>query len=237
MSDSGKALPAGRKDTVDSFLAKVASVPAAAAAGQRGKLIFALDATASREPTWREAQRLQAGMFDVAAQSGGLRIQLCHYRGQHDFSVSGWLDDARALKARMREVACLGGLTQIGRMLEHALQEARRQRIQAVVFVGDCVEEAADPLCHLAGQLGILNTPLFLFQESDDAAADRVFRQLAQLSGGAHCRFDAGSARQLGELLGAIAAYAAGGRAALERYGETHGERVRQLTHQLDRRR
>lgn len=233
MNDSRKTLQPSPAGAIQSFLEQVAKTPAGTTGG---RLIFALDATASREPTWREARRLQAEMFEVAAASGGLAIQLCHYRGLADFSVSPWLTEARDLKARMERVACLGGLTQIGRVLEHAIAEARRARVNAVVFIGDCVEEAADALSHLAGQLGVLDTRLFLFQEGDDPEAERVFRHLAQLSGGAHCRFDAGSARQLGDLLGAVAAYAAGGHAALERFGRDRGGLARQLTHQLTRR-
>jgi hypothetical protein len=234
MTNSGKrkVVPSGQPQSVDSFLSQVARVPAVPTAA-RGRLIFAMDATASREPTWREARRQQSAMFDAAAQTGGLSLQLCYYRGLADFSASSWLSDADTLKSRMGQVECVGGYTQIVRLLEHALEEARRQRINAVVFIGDCVEENPDILSHLAGQLGVLNTPLFLFQEGHDANADRVFRQLAQLSGGAHCRFDAGSADQLRQLLGAIAAYASGGFPALERYGRAQGGLALQLTHQL----
>lgn len=233
MTNSGKNVaPSGQPQSVDSFLSRVARTPAVPAAA-RGRLIFAMDATASREPTWREARRQQSAMFDAAAQTGGLSLQLCYYRGLADFDASGWMTDAETLKARMGQVECVGGYTQIVRLLEHALEEARRQRIHAVVFIGDCVEENPDILSHLAGQLGVLNTPLFLFQEGHDANADRVFRQLAKLSGGAHCRFDAGSADQLRQLLGAIAAYASGGFAALERYGRAQGGLALQLTHQL----
>lgn len=233
MNDPRKTIQPSSAGAIQSFLEQVAKTPANAAGG---RLIFALDATASREPTWREARRLQADMFEVAAATGGLAIQLCHYGGLADFAVSPWLTQARDLKARMKRVECLGGLTQIGRVLEHAVAEARRARVNAVVFVGDCVEEAADTLSHLAGQLGVLDTRLFLFQEGDDPEADRVFRHLARLSGGAHCRFDAGSARQLGDLLGAVAAYAAGGQVALEHFSRHRGGLAQQLTHQLTRR-
>ena len=41
--------------------------------------------------------------------------------------------------------------------------------------------------------------------------------EIARLSGGAYCRFDPGAAHQLGELLRAVAIYAAGGLKALAR--------------------
>jgi hypothetical protein len=236
MSDSRKLSQPSPSNQIQSFLEQVAKTPAIAPNAGKGRLLFALDATASREPTWQEARRLQADMFDVAASSGGLAIQLCYYRGLADFFATPWLTQSRDLKARMERVECLGGLTQIRRVLEHAVHEARRERVNAMVFIGDCVEEDADTLTHLAGQLGVLNTRVFLFQEGDDPTAERIFRQIAKLSGGAHCHFDAGSARQLGDLLGAVAAYAAGGQAALETYGRIRGGLALQLTHQIPKR-
>ena len=45
--------------------------------------------------------------------------------------------------------------------------------------------------------------------------AEQAFREIARLTRGAYCRFDPGAAHQLGELLRAAAAYAAGGMRAL----------------------
>jgi hypothetical protein len=54
-----------------------------------------------------------------------------------------------------------------------------------------------------------------MFQEGGDPVAEAAYREIARLSRGAYCRFDAGSAQQLAELLRAVAAYAAGGIKAL----------------------
>ena len=234
MSEDGKLTRPAPPDKVRSFLEKVARTsPLSLQSRQAGRIIFALDATASREATWLEAQRHQSAMFDEASALGGIALQLCYYRGMNDFVATPWLVDAPSLKRHMHGVNCLGGLTQMGRVLEHAIHEARQQRIHAVVFIGDCVEEPPDQLSHLAGQLGILNAPLFLFQEGYDSTAELTFRQLAKLSQGAYCRFDAGSARQLRELLGAVAAYATGGPAALEQFGHDRGGLALQLSHQI----
>ena len=48
---------------IESFLAKVKSLAPSTEPGRRGRLIFALDATMSRQPTWDTACRLQADMF------------------------------------------------------------------------------------------------------------------------------------------------------------------------------
>jgi hypothetical protein len=233
MSDS-KKLPSSSSDgNVNAFLQKLAQTPQVKPAGRKGRLIFALDATASREPTWNEARRIQAEMFDTAAAVGGLEIQLCHYRGLADFEASPWLTRAEDLRRRMAEVACIGGFTQIGKVLDHALAEARRGKIDALVFVGDCMEENVDYLCQRAGELGILGVKAFLFQEGHDPTAELAFRQIAKLTQGAHCRFDAGSAQQLRDLLSAVAAYAAGGLKALESFGRRRGGVALQLTHQM----
>jgi hypothetical protein len=232
MSDSKLPSPSSAGD-VRSFLQKLAQTPNLKPAGRKGRLVFALDATASREPTWTEARRLQGEMFDVAAGLGGLEIQLCYYRGTLDFDASGWLTRGEDLRRRMAEVECLGGFTQIGRVLDHALQETRRQKVDALVFVGDCMEESIDGLCHRAGELGLLGVKAFLFQEGHDPTAAAAFRHIARLTHGAHCRFDAGSASQLRDLLSAVAVYAAGGLKALENFGRNRGGPVLQLTQQM----
>lgn len=172
-------------------------------------------------------------MFAAAAERGGLAIQLVWYRGYGEFQVEPWLTAATELQLRMSLVQCRGGLTQINRVLEHALQETQRHRLNALVFVGDCLEEAVDLLCHQAGQLGVLGVPAFVFQEGQDADAGRGFREIARLTRGAYCSFDAGSAGQLRELLKAVAIYATGGRPALEDFGKRQGGLIRQLARQL----
>lgn len=216
---------------VAEFLRQAARAPVAPAPG--GRLIFALDATASRQPTWDRACQLQGDMFAAAAGLGGLAIQLVWYRGYGEFHAEPWLTDPMELQRRMSTVHCQGGLTQIGRVLEHAMRETRRHRLSGLVLVGDCLEEPVDPICHQAGQLGLLGAPAFVFQEGYDPDAALAFREMARLTHGAYCAFDTGSARQLRELLGAVAAYAAGGRRALEDFSRRHGDLVRQLTRQL----
>jgi hypothetical protein len=231
----GEKLPekASSAGQVDAFLKKLAAMPAVRPAGPRGRLIFALDATASRQPTWDQACMIQAQMFQAVGQMGGLDVQLAYYRGFHEFEAFPWLDNAAALTQRMTGVFCLGGHTQIARVLKHAIAETKRKRVNALVFVGDCMEEPADNLCHMAGQLGVLGLPIFLFHEGREPLAATTFQQLARLSGGAYCPFDAGSAHQLTELLRAVAVYAAGGLKALQDYSRNAGGKTLLLTRQL----
>lgn len=234
MSSDSRKLPAGRasRGEIDAFLRQVAVTPRREGGG-RGRLIFALDATMSRQPTWDRALAIQAEMFDAAAALGGLDIQLVYFRGHGEFRAGPWARDAAALRDEMTGVSCRGGMTQIEKVLRHALAEARRGRVDALVYVGDAMEERVDPLCALAGEIGLLGLPVFLFQEGRDPAVETAFREIARLTRGAYCRFDAGSARHLRELLGAVAVYAAGGRKALADYGTRHGDAVQRLIHQL----
>lgn len=213
------------------FLRRVAKAPVVSV--PQGRLLFALDATASRQPTWDRACQLQGDMFTAAAGLGGLALQLIWYRGHGEFRAEPWLTDSVELQRRMTSVQCRGGLTQIGRVLEHAIGETRQHRVNALVLVGDCLEEPVDPLCHQAGQLGLLGVPAFIFQEGHDSDAALGFREIARLTRGAYCAFDAGSAWQLRKLLSAVAVYAVGGRQALEALGRREGDLIRCLTQQL----
>jgi hypothetical protein len=140
---------------------------------------------------------------------------------------------ATELHRAMRAVSCIGGETQIERVLSHAIAETKKERVTALVFVGDAMEENADRLCKLAGELWLLGTPVFVFHEGGDRVADAAFRQIAKLSRGAYLSFDAASAGRLKELLAAVTVYAAGGYRALTDYSAKKGGDVPLLTAQL----
>jgi len=218
-----------------SFLETVAKtpLPTPLAEGESGHLIFALDATASRQATWDQASALQADMFTNTQGLAGLKMQLVYFRGYDECRASPWLGNSKALLNMMAKISCVAGRTQIERVLKHAVAEAKRQPVQAVVFVGDSVEESVDELGNLAGQLKILGLPVFIFQEGFDVHASMAFKQIASVSGGAHCRFNSNSAAQLGQLLNAVAVYAAGGKAALLRLSNSGSSQAAQLLEQL----
>jgi hypothetical protein len=220
---SGKAgsLPqASASDDIAAFVARARAM-SPHAAGARGRLVFALDATMSRQPTWDMACALQADMFREAAALGSLDIRLVYYRGLNECRATGWISDSAQLAKLMARIDCRGGNTQIGKVLSEARREAVASAVRAVVFVGDAMEEGVDGLCAKAGELGLLKVPVFMFQEGNDPVAEQAFREIARLTGGAWCRFDPGAAAQLRELLRAAAAYAAGGREALRLMSKT----------------
>lgn len=213
---------------VADFLNKVSELQKFQAPGTgQGRLIFAMDATMSRQPTWDMALNLQGDMFDAVASTGGLDVQLVYFRGFGECRNSKWVSDARALAGLMTSVSCRGGKTQIRKVFLHAERETDRERVNALVYVGDAMEENIDEIAELAGRLGLKGVPVFLFQEGHDPNAERAFREFARLSNGAYCRFDAGSAAQLRDLLSAVAVYASGGIKALEsRAGDGKGAQL-----------
>jgi len=225
--------PVSSKPEIQAFVEQLRALGPSTAQGKRGRLVFALDATMSRQPTWDTACTLQADMFREAAGIGGLDIQLVYFRGLGECRASGWVASGQKLAELMSQIDCRGGQTQIGKVLSHARQEHARQKMQALVFVGDAMEEAIDTLCQAAGELGLLGVPVFMFQEGDDPVAESAYREIARLSRGAYCRFDAGSAHQLGELLRAVAAYAAGGMKALVELSKKQSSGAQKLLSQL----
>ena len=206
-------------DDIAAFVEAARKVPAPASSG-RGRLIFALDATMSRQPTWDLAQTLQAKMFQVAAGLGGLDVQLVYFRGMDECRASSFVSGGKGLAALMSRIDVRGGSTQIRRVLAHARNEARNAKVGALVFIGDAMEENPDTLAALAGELALLGVKAFMFQEGQDPAAKRTFGEIARLTGGAYSAFDAGASARLAALLRAAAAYAAGGHAALAREAE-----------------
>ena len=209
---TGNAGPS-RSDVAE-FIDKVNALGATRPAGTRGRLLFALDATMSRQPTWDLACGLQAEMFEAVAGTP-LEVQLLYFRGFGECRASKWVADARGLARLMTGLDCRGGNTQIGKVFSHARAEHSRRRINALVYVGDALEEPVDPLAEKAGELGLLGCPVFIFQEGRDATVERAFREFARVSKGAYARFDTSAPRELAALLRAVAAYAAGGTPAL----------------------
>ena len=223
---------ASPRGEVDAFLAKAKSL-GPRMDGRRGRLAFALDATMSRQPTWDLACKLQAEMFEETGAIGGLDVQLIYFRGLRECRASKWNSDPTRLGEIMAGIACQGGHTQIGRVLEHVRSESRTAKIDALVYVGDAMEEPVDHLCAIAGELGLLGVPAFMFQEGGDPVAENAFREIARLTKGAWCPFDAGAASQLRELLRAAAAYAAGGHKALSDLSRRGGRGATRLIEQL----
>lgn len=192
-------------------------------------LIFAMDATASRQPSWDRAIEVQASMF--SAMAPGSKVQLVYFRGT-EFFASRWSRSPHELAAVMRTVTCVGGLTQIGYVLSHCERAAAFGSVSALIYVGDSMEEDSKELAALARKLAHRGVACFMFQEGCDPAAAAAFREIAGLTKGAHCRLGRHSADELKDLLTAAAAYASGGRSKLLELAQ-HQSAARLLLSQL----
>jgi hypothetical protein len=213
VTNRGESAPV--RSELDSFLEEVKQLAGGGSGGGRGRIIFALDATASRQPTWDTACKLQAEMFREVAVAGGLDVQLVYYRGDDQCAASRWTGDTKHLTKIMTGIMCRAGHTQLRKVLVHAQKETRLLKVGALIFIGDALEEDEDELIPEARELGRLGVPAFMFQEGDNRKVEKVFREIAGVTRGAYCRFDPGAARQLGELLKAVAVFVTGGMEAL----------------------
>ena len=211
------AKQSGTKE-IDAFIRQAKAIGAIKGRGS-GRLILSLDATMSRQPTWDMACVLQAQMFDAVGKAGSLNVQLVYFRGLRECRASKFVTDTASLKALMTQIDCRGGYTQIGKVLAHALKETAAERINALVYIGDAMEEPIDDLAEKAGNLGLRGVPIFIFQEGRDVAAETAFKEIARLSRGAWFRFDRNAAATLAKLLSAVAVFATGGIKALEARG------------------
>jgi hypothetical protein len=200
------------KSELDSFLEEVKQLAGGGSGSGRGRIIFALDATHSRKETWDTACKLQADMFREVAE---LDVQLVYYRGDDECAASRWTQDTKRLTKIMTGLACRAGHTQLRKILVHAQKETRLLKVGALIFIGDALEEDEDELIPEARELGRLGVPAFMFQEGDNHRVEKVFREIAGVTRGAYCRFDPGAARQLAELLKAVAVFVTGGMEAL----------------------
>lgn len=192
-----------------------------------GRLIFALDATASRQPIWDLSAKLQGQLFAEAGKLGGLQIKLVYYRGLNECRASRWTTNMHELANVMTGILCRAGETQINKIIAHVRKENAAQKVNALIFVGDACEEKPSELFDAAAGLGV---PLFMFQEGTDPVVEQTFKELVRLTGGAYCRFEPGAEAKLGELLRAVAAFAAGGVKAL---ADMRSEGARKLLGQL----
>jgi hypothetical protein len=192
----------------------------------RGRLAFGLDATASRASSWARACELQAKMFREAAPIGKLSVQLVFFRGLSECRASKWCQSGDELAQLMHKIDCEGGYTQIGRVLGHVLREHAQAPVQALILIGDSMEEEIGALAGLASQLGKARVPIFAFQEGRDAVVRSAFRLLALKSGGEYFEFNPDKPRaveQLSEQLNAVARLAVGDVKARQPEGDRQG--------------
>jgi hypothetical protein len=179
-----------------------------------GRLIFGLDLTASREATLDNARIATAAIFAAIKTIGSVAVKLIYFRGTDECRASRWHDDPRVLSEFMRRLSCESGETQIARVLRLALGET--EKVSGVVYVGDHCEDDVGELQRLARTLGERSMPLFVFHECADnnersLKAKRVFKRMAEASGGVYSELKPNSGAALREMLSSVAAFSSAG--------------------------
>jgi hypothetical protein len=186
-----------------------AEPPAESSTPSRPRLVFAVDATASREPAWAAARQVTDAL--VKALPGELDVALAVHGGSRVHTFTAFTNDATTLRDRAAGVSCEAGLTRLLPILSASLKQPS---VRVIVYIGDVFEESLSHGRHLADSLGARGTKLILLHDTADAAARRdaeVFRDLAKRTGGCVLPFDANAPGRLRELLSAVAVYAVGG--------------------------
>jgi hypothetical protein len=200
------AIPTPHKQHLDKFFERVDP--------KRARLIFALDATASRQPSWDTAAQLQGEMFQAPAAAGNLSCQLVYYRGYNgETHASQWFESAKALGDAMNKITCMAGHTQIEKVLQHAAREHAKAPIAALILISDACEENENDVYAAARALPV---PCFVFEEGRSDLVAGIYSRIAEITKGAVAQFDSSSAAKLADLLKAVAAFATGGIKALE---------------------
>jgi hypothetical protein len=211
MMSNTKQLTTNRKN----LLARAVDRYKERAALKRGVRIgFLVDATASRENTWEQAQTIQAKMFRSASGLRALKLRLVYFGGNR-LTKLNWNDNARNIAAHMAEVRCHSGLTQIIPGLQAFIDEKPENRADAIILIGDCFEEDAATAAKTAALLKAKGIKVFSFIEGEDWTAHSVFKTLATVTGGKFAKF--GNELPLDDLCEGVALMTSGGEKALTR--------------------
>ncbi len=186
-----------------------AEPPAEAGPPRRPRLVFAVDATASREPAWAAARQVTDAL--VKALPGELDVALAVHGGTRVHTFTAFTNDATMLRDRAAGVTCEAGLT---RMLPILSASLKQPAVRVVVYIGDVFEESLLQGRQLADAMGRQGTKLIVLHDTSDHAAARsaeLFWDLAKRTGGCVLPFEASASGKLRDLLSAVAVYAVGG--------------------------
>lgn len=182
------------------------------------RLLFTLDATASREGAWNVARKITHSMFEQLP--GELEVSLGWHGGGSLQEITPFSTQSRGFLDKLNSVNCSAGRTALNDLLQECTQIPR---LRALVYIGDCFEENEENAYAIAEQLRIKGIKLFIFHDRSSERygynvddAKRIFANLIDICGGCLLDFNESSANKSKELLDAIAVYAAGGTKLLE---------------------
>jgi hypothetical protein len=195
----------------------------------RPRLVFAVDATASREPAWAAARQVTDAL--VKALPGELDVALAVHGGSRVHTFTPFTNDPSTLRDHAAGVTCQAGLTRLLPILSAGL---KAPSVRVVVYIGDVFEESLAHGRLLADTMGRQSIRLIVLHDTVDPGARRdaeVFWDLARRTGGCVLPFDANAPGRLRDLLSAVAVYAVGGEKLLRERRHTLPGAVALLEH------
>lgn len=228
----GDVVPAGAKttsglDLLGGAKTQIITLPPPAPALPQSnalpaRLVFAADATASREEQWEAAKELTDALF--SAIPGGIEVALAVHGGGRLHTWTPFTSRPDKLRDLAARVKIQAGETRLLDVLRRTLEDPR---ISVVVYIGDRFEESRELARQVAKALKLQQTRLIILHdrgmgydlEIEDAAS--VFAALAELTGGTVLPFDISALARLRELLAAVAVLAIGGTSMLAAKQET----------------
>ncbi|NTU49794.1 MAG: VWA domain-containing protein [Desulfobulbaceae bacterium] len=220
-------LPEDITKSLDDFNARLSKyVSDASTPSSNGRLLYVVDATASRETFWEHTQNMMNDLFSAVGEASGvLSVQLCWFLGQKTLH-SKWHKDPESLKKIMRQVSCDGGMTQMAKAFGYAADESQKEKIDVVIYVGDSCEENEEDVVRRAASLSKTGSKLFLLDDKDHSTCRhantlRIFVSTCETAGGIYTAFDKKAISDLREFFKVSAVYATGGKKAVQALPET----------------
>ncbi|HET6308476.1 MAG TPA: hypothetical protein VFG12_14900 [Rhodopila sp.] len=186
-----------------------AEPPPETGAPDRPRLVFAVDATASREPAWKAARQVTDAL--VKALPGALDVALAVHGGSRVHTFTAFTSNPATLRDRAAGITCQAGITRLLPILATSL---KHPNLRVIIYIGDVFEESLPQARNLADSLGAQHTKLIVLHDTADPSARRdadLFWDLAHRTGGCVLPFDATAPNRLRDLLSAVAVYAVGG--------------------------
>jgi hypothetical protein len=185
----------------------------------RPRLVFAFDATASREQVWKYATKLTDRL--LCKLPGELDVALAVHGGGRVHTFTRFSSNARKLRDKAAGIRCEPGGT---RLLDILARVVEMDRVGVVVYIGDAFEESEKQARRVADALLVKETRVIIFHDCgrrgrNASAVDEAppaFAEIAERSGGALLSFDASAMDRLAEQLEAVAVLAVGGVKAVE---------------------
>jgi voltage-gated potassium channel Kch len=182
---------------------------------RRPRLVFALDATASREPAWEAAKATTDALCQ--ALPGQLDVALAVHGGSRLRVFTEFVSEPGPLRDQAAGIQCEAGETRLLDIMERTRDAGD---VKVLVYIGDVFEESVEGAESLAAALRLRGTRIIILHDAANALtverSRAVFERIAKITGGAVLPFDASAVDKLRAMLEAISTLAVGGMKLLE---------------------